>query len=57
MDVEQYHAATLRLVIPEANRQVAAQEEAERLDRERAEAEAKTQEEAVRDAAKRITID
>jgi hypothetical protein len=56
-EVERYHAATLRLVIPEVNRQVAAQEEAERERKERAEAEARTHDEAVREAAKRITFD
>ena len=56
-EVERYHAATLRLVIPEVNRQVAAQEEVERVERERADAESRAHDEAVREAAKRITFD
>ena len=56
-EVERYHAATLRLLIPEVNKQVAAQEEAERVQRERTEAEQRAHDEAVRDAAKRIRFD
>ncbi len=56
-EVERYHAATLRLVIPKVNAQVAAEDEAERVQRERAEAENHTHDDAVREAAKRITFD
>lgn len=56
-EVERYHAATLRLVIPEVNARVAAEEEAERARRELAEAEDRAHDDAVREAAKRITFD
>jgi hypothetical protein len=56
-EVERYHAATLRLVIPSVNAQVAAEEEAERAKRERADAEDRAHDEAVRKAAKRISFD
>jgi hypothetical protein len=56
-EVERYHAATLRLVISEVNARVAAEEEAERARRELAEAEDRAHDDAVREAAKRITFD
>ena len=56
-EVERYHAATLRLVIPAVNAQVAAEEEAERVNRERDDAENRAHDEAVREAAKRISFD
>lgn len=56
-EVERYHAATLRLVIPEVNARVAAEEETERVQRERDEAEKRAHDDAVREAAKRITFD
>jgi hypothetical protein len=56
-EVERYHAATLRLVIPSVNAQVAAEEEADRAKRDRADAEDRAHDEAVRKAAKRISFD
>jgi hypothetical protein len=56
-EVERYHAATLRKVIPEVNKRVAEQEAAERAKRERAEDDRRAHDESVRDAAKRIKFD
>lgn len=56
-EIELYHAATLRLVIPETNARVAADEAAALAQRERAEAEQRALDDAVREAAKRITFD
>jgi len=56
-EVERYHAATLRVVIPEVNAQAAAQEAAECVQRERTEAEQRAHDEAVRETAKRISFE
>lgn len=56
-EVERYHAATLRRVIPEVNKRVADQEAAERAKRERAEDDRRAHDESVREAAKRIKFD
>lgn len=56
-EVERYHAATLRKVIPEVNKRVAEQEAAERAKRERAEDDRRAHDESVREAAKRIKFD
>jgi hypothetical protein len=56
-EVERYHAATLRKVIPEVNKRVAEQEAAERAKREQAEDDRRAHDESVREAAKRIKFD
>jgi TIR domain len=56
-EVERYHAATLRKVIPEVNRKVAEQEAAEREKRNQADDDRRAHDESVREAAKRIKFD
>ena len=56
-EVERYHAATLRKVIPLVNQRVAEQEGAERRAQDRADKEALAHRQAVSDAAKRIKFE
>jgi hypothetical protein len=56
-EIEQYHADALRHVIAEVNRQVDALEAELRAKHERDEAEQHAHDQAVRDAARRISFD
>lgn len=56
-EIERYHAETLRHVIREVNRQVADVEAAELVREELEESERKAHEEAVREAAKRLSFE
>lgn len=56
-EIEQYHAETLRLVVPEVNRRVLEIEAAEEEKRRRAEEERRSHDASVRDKARNISFD
>jgi TIR domain-containing protein len=56
-EIDRYHAETLRHVIPEVNRQVAEFEAEQKAKQDRDEANRMAHEEAVREAAKRVSFD